>query len=161
MGCLIRIPKRVWMSCLWTRQEERSPVGTQRIISIPKTGLLPLPQKAELPRLPSFMTLDRIAPYLRDQLASATKIKASITVKPKGVENIDTPKWAEYSCIGEVLASQPEQRARVGTQRCTPYPLIINDRLVRLETLCSQRGARYKSLNPQTLARASPPYPNS
>jgi hypothetical protein len=155
MGCLIRIPERVWMSCLWTRQEERSPVGTQRIISIPRMGLLPLPQKTELPRLPSFMTLDRIAPCLFNWLALATKIKVLITVIPKGVENIDASKLAEYSCIGEVLAPQSEQRARVGTQRCIPNPLSLQDRLVRCSLGSLTRAPKH--LNPQTLARASPP----
>lgn len=158
MGCVVAIPERDWVPCLRERKEERSPVATQRIISIPKKGLLVLPERTGLPRLPNPMTIDTITRCWIDWPRAVTDLEALITVNAKGVEIVDTPDWMQYLCIGEALAPQSEQRARVGTQRCTPYPLIISDRLVRLETLCSQKGASYTSLNPQTLARASPTY---
>lgn len=134
MGCVVEIPKRDWLSCVQTRQEERSPVGTQRIVSIPKKGL-DSTRRVEFPQLTSPMTFERIALLSAVLFNRLTKIKTLITVKPNGFKFIDTPGWVKYLCIGEVLASQSEQRARVGTQRCIPSPLIIQDRLARFCSL--------------------------
>lgn len=155
MGCVVLIPERDWVSRLRERQEERSPVATQRIISIPKEGLLISPKRVGRPHLPTPMTSDTITLCWLGSLKVHRHFRSLITVTATGLKIIDTPKWAEYSCIGEVLAPQSEQRARVGTQRCNPNPLSSQDRLVRCSLGSLTRAPKH--LNPQTLARASPP----
>ena len=86
MGCVVIIPKRDWLSCVQTRQEERSPVGTQRIVSIPEKDLAST-TRVEFPQLTSLITFDRIALLLPRLFNELTKIKALITVTPNGVKN--------------------------------------------------------------------------
>jgi hypothetical protein len=151
MGCVTSIPKRDLLLCIQTRQEERSPVGSQRIVSIPNRGWVS-PVRVEFPHLTSPTTFIRIALLSTDLLDELTKIETLITVKPTGMEIIDPPKRMKYLCAREVLAPKAEQRARLGTQRCIPSPLIIQDRLVRFCSLSVLESA-LKACLP---ARASP-----
>lgn len=121
MGCVMTIPSGIYLE---RKQEERSPVGTQRIISIPSGIYLDCLMLAQ-PPANIFKTCDSITPFRSDK----RKLKMVNYCEPR--ENIDKQIWIEYVCVEEALVSQSEQRARVGTQRCTSDPLTTQERLVR------------------------------
>ncbi len=154
MDCVVSIPKRDWMSCLREREEERSPIATQRIISIPEEGLSISSKRVGRPHLPNPMTSDTIALRWLGSPKVYRHFGALITVYSSGVRIIDTSDRVEYLCIGEVLTPQSEQRARVGTQRCIPSPLTLQDRLARFNSL----PALGLTLTARLPARASPPH---
>lgn len=154
MGGVVLIPERDWVSCLRERKEERSPVATQRIISIPEEGLSILFKRARRPHFPNPMTSDTITLHWISRLKVSRHFRALITVIASGLEIIDTSDRVEYLCIGEILAPQSEQRARVGTQRCIPNPLTLQDRLARFNSL----PALGLTLTARLPARASPPH---
>lgn len=81
MGCVVEIPKRGWLSCMQRRQEERSPVGTQRIISIPERDLSSS-MRLEFSPLIDLMTFGRIAQRSSGLCHRLSKMEALITVTP-------------------------------------------------------------------------------
>jgi hypothetical protein len=124
MGGVMTIPSGIYLEI---KQEERSLVGTQRIISIPSGISLHCLMLAQPPANPdnNFKTCDSITPFRSDK----RKLKIVNCCEP--IETIDKQIWIEYVCVEEALVSQSEQRARVGTQRCTSDPLTTQERLVR------------------------------
>ena len=109
MGCVVSIPERDWMPFIRTKVEERSPVGTQRIVSIPERDSFPSSKRTN-PLLLSPLTFVRITLYYLQQHNQGEKLKTSITVTPNGIKIIDTPDWVEYLCIGVVLALLRNER---------------------------------------------------
>lgn len=154
MGGVVLIPERDWVSCLRERKEERSPVATQRIISIPEEGLSISSKRLGRPHLPNPMTSDTITLRWLGSPKVDRHFRALITVNANGIGIIDTSNRVEYLCIGEILAPQSEQRARVGTQRCIPSPLTLQDRLARFNS----HPALGLTLTARLPARASPPH---
>jgi len=152
MGGVVAIPERAWVSFLQEREEERSPVAAQRIISIPEEGLCISSKWVGRPRLLNPKTFDTITLCWLGSLKTYINFRWLITVLANGVKIIDTSGQVKYLCIGEVLLSEAEQRARVGTQRCIPSPLIPQDRLARFNSLPVLGSA----LKAQLSARASP-----